>query len=73
MTNADTPSARATRGRTQAQHRSAKQARIAVEAEIDPRSTEDLRAAAVAAWGKVTGNPHSTRWDLTKFEKVLEV
>lgn len=52
------------------QHRSSKARRIATEAQSDPRTIEELRAARDAAWAKVTGNPNSSRWDLTKFEKA---
>ena len=58
-----------TRGLSRAAHRAAKAGRIAREAATDPRSRDELRAAAVAAWTKVT-SPTSTRWDLTRFEKA---
>lgn len=65
----DSASGRATRGRTQAQHRAAKARRIADEAARDPRSTTELREARDAAWAKVC-TPTSTRWTLTAFERA---
>lgn len=67
--NADTPSARATKGRSVAQHRAAKARRVAAEAATDPRSTEELRQARDAAAAKAFTST-SSRWDLTKFEKA---